>query len=80
MDAEVLECARSLSEPATPPMGSTALSLDLAAPWASSSMPVLLPASTPPPVCFGGGGIDVDGIAATEAFFFGGMSMKKMKI
>ena len=27
-----------------------------------------------------GGGIDVDETSAAEAFFFGGMSMKKMKI
>ena len=56
----------------------TALSLDLAALWAPSSMSILPPASTPP--LGSGGGIDVDGTAAAEAFFFGGMSMKKMKI
>ena len=40
-------------------------------------MSVLPLASTPPPVCSGGGGIDVDGTAASEAFFFGGMLMKE---
>ena len=31
-------------------------------------------------ICSGGGGIDVDGTAAAEVFFFGGMLMKGMKI
>ena len=57
-----------------------ALSLDLAALRAPSSMSVLPPASTPPPDCSGGGGVDVDGTVAAEAFFFGGRSMEKMKI
>ena len=57
-----------------------ALSLDLAALWAPSSTPIPLPASTPPPVCSGGGESDADGTAASESFFFGGMSMKTMKI
>ena len=57
-----------------------ALSLDLAALGAPSSMPVLLPTSIPPPVCFGGGESDADETAASESFFFGGMSMKTMKI
>ena len=43
-------------------------------------MSVLPPVSTPPPDCSGDGRIDVDGTAAAEVFFFGGMSMKKMKI
>ena len=57
-----------------------ALSLDLAALWAPSSMSILPPASTPPSAFSGGGGTDADGTAASEAFFFGGMSMKMMKI
>ena len=57
-----------------------ALSLDLAALWAPSSMSTLPPASTPPSACSGGGGSDADGAVAPEAFFFGGMSMEKMKI
>ena len=57
-----------------------ALSLDLAALWAPSSTPIPPPASTPPPVCSGGGGSDADGTAASEPFFFDGMSMKTMKI
>ena len=54
-----------------------ALSLDLAAPRAPSSMSVLPSVSAPPLVCSGGGGIDVDGTAASEAFFFDGMLMKE---
>ena len=57
-----------------------ALSLDLAALWAPASMSILSPASTPPSACSGGGGSDADGAVAPEAFFFGGMSMKTMKI
>ena len=57
-----------------------ALSLDLAALRAPLSTPILPPVSTPPPVCSGGGESDADGIAASESFFFGGMSMKTMKI
>ena len=34
----------------------------------------------PSAVCSGGGGFGADGAAASEAFFFGGMSMKMMKI
>ena len=75
-----MECARSLWEPATPPMGSAALSLDLAAPRAPSSTPVLPPPSAPPTICSGGGWLGADGAAASETFFFGGMLMKMMKI
>ena len=57
-----------------------ALSLNLAALWAPSSMSILPPASTPPSACFGGGGSDADRAVAPEAFFFGGMLMKAMKI
>ena len=42
--------------------------------------PVLPPASAPSAVCSGGGGFGADGAAASEAFFFGGMSMKMIKI
>ena len=57
-----------------------ALSLDLAALWAPSSMSILPPVSTPPSAYSGGGGSDADGAVAPEAFFFGGMSVKTMKI
>ena len=57
-----------------------ALSLDLAALWAPSSMSILPPAPTPPSACSGGGGGNADGAVAPEAFFFGGMSVKTMKI
>ena len=57
-----------------------ALSLDLAALWEPSSMSILPPASTPPSACSVGGGGDADGAVAPEAFFFGGMSVKMMKI
>ena len=50
-----------------------ALSLDLAALWAPSSMSILPSASTPPSACSGGGGSDADGAVAPKAFFFGGM-------
>ena len=36
--------------------------------------------SAPSAVCSGGDGFGADGVAASEAFFFGGMSMKMMKI
>ena len=57
-----------------------ALSLDLAALRAPSSTPTLPPASTPPPICSGDGESDADRTAASESFFFSGMSMKTMKI
>ena len=57
-----------------------ALSLDLAALWAPSSTPIPPSAPTPPSVCSEGDGSDADGTAASEFFFFGGMSMKTMKI
>ena len=75
-----MECARSLWEPATPLMGSAALSWDLAAPWVPSSTRVLPPAPAPPTVCSGGGWLGADGAAASETFFFGGILMKMVKI
>ena len=57
-----------------------ALSLDLAALRTPSSTPILPLASTPPPVCSGGGESDADGMDAFESIFICGMSMKTMKI
>ena len=57
-----------------------ALSLDLAALRAPLWTPILPPASTPPPVCSEGSESDADGTTSSESFFFGGMSMKTMKI
>src|SRR3954471_5783567 len=59
---------------------SSALSLDLVAPRASSPATTLPTASPPPTVGSSSGGRDADGPATSEAFFFGAMVLLLMKL
>src|SRR3954469_13044454 len=59
---------------------SSALSLDLVAPRASSPATTLPTASPPPTVGSGSGGRDADGPATSEAFFFGAMVLLLTKL
>src|SRR3954467_11575 len=58
---------------------SSALSLDLVAPRASSPATTLPTTSPPPTAGSGSGGRDADGPATSEAFFFGAMVLLLMK-